>query len=292
LLGCTQLLQWAFRALGLARHAHGCAEFHHGLIEISGPGVGEKRLRMLPGLRRGEIDAGKSLQHTLDIAIDHGYGLGERDAGDGGGGVASNAGQGEQGFGILREPAIVLFGNLLRGLTQHAGAPIVAQTAPGGQHSLFRSGGERLDIRKTFEENPVVVKHGGHARLLQHDFAEPDAVGITSYAPGKVAAMPIVPAEQRAPESGQVLAGRWNWRRGEPRLYGDGTGCAHYCWLTLCAMATHPAFCCCHTVIMCCGAEGSGCEPAVPFKMAPFRVMVYVTTMVVPFNSVCRSPRA
>src|ERR1700692_1214983 len=54
-------------------------------------------------------------------------------------------------------------------------------------------------------------------------------------------------------------------------------------WVTLCAMTTHPFFCCCHTVIMCRGAEGSGCEPEVPFPAAafpaatlkvPFRVMV------------------
>jgi hypothetical protein len=47
---------------------------------------------MLPNLSRGEIDADESLQHTLDIAIDNGYGLGKRDAGDGSGSVASDAG--------------------------------------------------------------------------------------------------------------------------------------------------------------------------------------------------------
>ena len=110
-----------------------------------------------------------------------------------------------------------------------------------------------------------MVEHGGYARLLQHDFAEPDPVRITSLAPGKVAAMPAVPAEEGATKSGQVLAGCW--RRGETRLCGNGVRCAHYCWLTLCAMTTQPFFCCCHTVIMCWGAEGSGCEPAVPFSV-------------------------
>src|ERR1019366_7709484 len=130
------------------------------------------------------------------------------------------AGQGEQAFGILREAAAVLFSDLLRGPMQPARSPIVAQTAPGCQHGIFRSRGEGSDIRKTFEENPVVVKHGGHARLLQHDFTEPDAVGIASFAPRKVAAMLVVPAEKSATKSGHVLAARW--RRGKPRLYGDG----------------------------------------------------------------------
>src|SRR6266478_1792716 len=160
---------------------------------------------MLPNLRRGEIDADESLQHSLDVAIDHGYGLGKRDTGDGGGGVASDAGQREPGFGIPREAATVVFNYLPRGLMQHACSTIVAQAAPGCQDGLFRSRGERLDIRKTFEENPVMVKHGGNARLLQHDFAEPDAIGIASLAPGKVAAMLVVPAEEGATDTNKIL---------------------------------------------------------------------------------------
>ena len=69
-------------------------------------------------------------------------------------------------------------------------------------------------------------------------------------------------------------------------LYSDDGCRVHYCELTLCAMATHPSFCCCHTVIMCCGAEGSGWEPEFRWQTVPFSVMVYVTTMVDPFNSV------
>ncbi len=52
-----------------------------------------------------------------------------------------------------------------------------------------------------------MVNDGAHARLLQHDFAEPDAVRIASFAPGKVAAMLAVPAEQRAPEAAEILPG-------------------------------------------------------------------------------------
>src|ERR1019366_2331969 len=117
-----------------------------------------------------------------------------------------DAGQGKQSFGIPREAAAMLFSDLLRALMQHARSPIVAQSAPCGQHGVLRSRGERLHIRKTFEENPVVFKHGGHARLLQHDFAEPDAVGIASSAPGKVAALLVVPAEKRAPETTEILS--------------------------------------------------------------------------------------
>src|SRR5208337_2930394 len=52
-LGRTPFPDRAHGAAGRARHAYGCAEFHHGLIEIPRARVGEKSLRMLPGLRRG-----------------------------------------------------------------------------------------------------------------------------------------------------------------------------------------------------------------------------------------------
>ena len=229
-LGYTPFPDRTGWAAGLARHAHGCAEFHHGLIEISGPRTREKCLGMLPGLWRGEIDAGQSLQHTLDIAIDNGHGFGKGDTGDGSGRVTSDAGESLEGFGSLREAAAVLPHEFLCALIQHPGSAVVAETAPGSEHSVFRSRGERLNIRETLKENSVVVNDGRYARLLQHDFAEPDAIGIASLAPGKFAAMPVVPAQQRLPENGQVLAGRWTWRRGKPRLYWDGTGCAHCCW--------------------------------------------------------------
>ncbi len=207
---------------------------------------------MLPDLRRcqrrGQIDASRflsdqSLQHALDIAIDHGYRFGKRDAGDGRGGITSDARQGAQGFGILRETAALLLGDLPRALVHHPRSPIVAETAPGGQHGLFRSCGERLHVRKALEENPVVVKHGGHARLLQHDFTEPDAIRVAGFSPRKVAAMLVVPAEQRAPETIEILTlslveiadltrdasrGDSSRRRGEPRLYGDAPCNHHY----------------------------------------------------------------
>ena len=95
-----------------------------------------------------------------------------------------------------------------------------------------------------------MVKHGGDARLLQHDFAQPDAVGFASFTPRKIAAMLVVPAEHCTTEGSQAIAAQWTWRRGQPPLYGNAGG-AHYCWVTLCAISTHPDFCCCHTVIMC-----------------------------------------
>ncbi len=222
---CTPFPQRTDWAAGLARQAHSCAEFHHGLIEIPGPGTREQCLGMLPGLWRGEFaashfNADQSLQNTLDIAIDNGHGLAKGNAGDGSCGVASDAGESLEGCGCLREAASVFSNQFSGALMQPVGAAVVAETAPSGEHGVFRSNGEGSDIREALKERTVVVNDGGHPRLLQHDFAEPDAIGVASLAPGKIAAMLVVPAKQRAPESGQVLAARWNWRRGEPRKHG------------------------------------------------------------------------
>ena len=95
----------AYQAPRFSLHAHRGAEFHHGLIEISGPSAIEKRLRMQPDLRRGQMDAGESTQHTFDIAVDNRYWLVKSNAGDGSCGVASDAGKREQGFDTSRKPA-------------------------------------------------------------------------------------------------------------------------------------------------------------------------------------------
>ncbi len=137
----------------------------------------------------------------------HGHWFVKRDTGDGSGGVASNAGQSLQGLGALWKPAVMLFYELSRALMQHARPPVIAQAAPGRQHGVLGGCRERLHIRKTPEENPVVVKHGSHACLLQHDFAEPDAVGFARLPPRKVASMLVVPAEQCATKGSQVPAG-------------------------------------------------------------------------------------
>ena len=156
-----------------------------------------------PGLRRSQkrVLANDSLQHAFDIAVDHGDGLREGNAGDGGGSVASDAGESLKSCGGLRELAAEVLDEFSGALMHHAGAAIVAEATPSGEHGVFGGGREGVDVGEKFEENPVMVEHGGDAGLLQHDFAEPDAIGIVGVAPGKIAAMLVVPAEKGATES-------------------------------------------------------------------------------------------
>ena len=76
---------------------------------------------------------------------------------------------------------------MLRGLMQVARAAVIAEPRPAGENVIGGSGGERGNIREAGKETRIVVKHGRHLRLLQHDFREPDAVGVVAL-PGQVVA--------------------------------------------------------------------------------------------------------
>jgi len=82
-----------------------------------------------------------------------------------------------------------------------ARAAVIAQSAPGRQHSGFRRARERMHIGKAGEKAFEVGNDRFDARLLQHDFRKPDAVEIgRSAAPGQIALHAIVPGEERTPE--------------------------------------------------------------------------------------------
>src|ERR1700685_3518698 len=100
----------------------------------------------------------------------------------------------------------MLLHDLERALMQHARAAVVAEAAPGGEHDILGGGGQCFDSWETIDEDSVVVEYGRNAGLLQHDFAEPDAVRVARFAPGEITAMTVIPAEQAAAEMVKILA--------------------------------------------------------------------------------------
>ena len=66
----------------------------------------------------------------------------------------------------------------------------------------------------------IVGQDGGDARLLQHDFRDPDAVGVAAASPRKIAAVHGEPSEQVAlkmrecvrREIGCLACGHWGAR--------------------------------------------------------------------------------
>ena len=83
---------------------------------------------------------------------------------------------------------------------QVARSGVVAEPGPFAQHVVERGGRQIRDTRPALQEALEIAGDGGNRRLLQHDFAEPDMVGIGPDAgrgaPGQRAAMMVVPAQQ------------------------------------------------------------------------------------------------
>ncbi len=132
----------------------------------------------------GGTEAGESLDDALDVAVDDGDGLVVGDGGDGGGGVEADAGEGAELGGGGWEGAGVVADDELGGGVKHSGAAVVAEAAPEGEDGGLGRGGEGVDGGESGEEGAVFVEDGGDAGLLEHDFRDPDGVGVAGGAPG------------------------------------------------------------------------------------------------------------
>lgn len=195
--------QGAILATGIARGADLCAEVHHGLVEgggvaargdVRGEPVGEGAAGgWLMEVAVEEVAAGEDAGH---VAVDHGHGEAETDAGDGGGGVVAHAGEGAEAFDGAGEGAAVLGHEALRGLAKVADAGVVTQPLPGLEEGLILGGGEGRDVREGGEEAGEVGADRLDLRLLEHDFADPDGVGVGMAAPRHGTLARAVPREE------------------------------------------------------------------------------------------------
>ena len=97
---------------------------------------------------------------------------------------------------VLGKTAAVALGDVLGAAVQVAGAVVVAEARPRGEHVLLRLLGEGRERREAREEGLVV----GHRRLdrglLQHHLGDPDAVRVPRAPPGQVAPVALVPGEE------------------------------------------------------------------------------------------------
>lgn len=201
--GLASGAQGAIIATGIARGADLRAEIHHGLVEGGGVAArGDVR-----GEPSGEGAAGGGLvevaveevaagEDTGHVAVDHGHGQTEADTGDGGGGVVTHAGEGAEAFDGAGEGAAVLGHEALRGLAEVADAGVVAQTFPSLEERLIRGGGEGGDVREGGKESGEVGADRLDLRLLEHDFADPDGVGVGMAAPRHGSLARAVPREK------------------------------------------------------------------------------------------------
>lgn len=204
--------QRAQQAFGSARGTDRGAQIHHRLGEIAGA-LGRRQRRRGRADRRFVLQPEQSRDNALDIGVDYGGGLVERDRGDRSGGIVADSGQRAQlGLGA-RKGAAMRCDHRASASDEIARPGIIAEPRPCCHDvSLVRPG-------QTGEIGPA-RDPGGEARadrcdtgLLQHHFGQPDAIGIGALArpgaPWQRAAMRVVPAQQcRRDETGQGWCGR------------------------------------------------------------------------------------
>jgi hypothetical protein len=98
------------------------------------------------------------------------------------------------------------FGDRDRAGVEVAGPCVIAEPGPLLEDGIERRRGEIGDRRPERNKAQVVVSYRRDGRLLQHDLAEPDAIGIGSdaagalpraHTPGQVPRMRGIPAQHR-----------------------------------------------------------------------------------------------
>ena len=158
--------------------------------------------------RRRGFAAGSGFAHgveprddPLDIAVDRRGRPIEGDRGDRRRGVVADPGQRAQRRRVVGKLAAVPLDDGAGAGVQVAGAGVIAEPLPELQHLVERGRGERANIGPARHESVEIGADSRDRRLLQHDLAEPDAVGVgrlpARRAPRQVAAVAVVPGEQR-----------------------------------------------------------------------------------------------
>ena len=141
-------------------------------------------------------------EHTLHIAIQNRFALVKGKGGNRGGRASAHAAQRFQGLALRRKYAAKIMHHLLGGFVQIAGAAVVAQARPQIEHIILRRGGQRGHIGKAGDKARIIIEHGGHLGLLQHDFREPHPIRLAHLPRQMVAAMLALPGNQALGEIG------------------------------------------------------------------------------------------
>ena len=90
------------------------------------------------------------------------------------------------------------------GTVEVAGAGVVAETFPEFEDAGQRGTGKGGGSGKSFQPTLVVGDDGFDAGLLEHDFADPDPVGVAGPAPRQVAPVAPIPGDQAAAQRCQI----------------------------------------------------------------------------------------
>ena len=90
--------------------------------------------------------------------------------------------------------------NYSRGLVKIARTPVVAKPGPGFAYRSLVGSGQGCNRGELEQETGKSRDHGLDVRLLEHDFGNPDGVGVALSSPGQITGVFAIEREQRAPQ--------------------------------------------------------------------------------------------
>ena len=189
----------------LFRRANARPEIHQSLREIACPPRRQKALGEPPNLRLGgrqlRFHGKQARDHAFSIAVDRGRSRPESDGCDRGCAVGADAGQRTKLGFALREVSPMALDHCLRAGVQIARPRVVAKSRPQLEHIFERRARKNAHVWPAGSKAREIRGNGFYRRLLQHDLGEPYPIRVRllarQCAPGKHAAMAVIPAEQR-----------------------------------------------------------------------------------------------
>ena len=201
------------RAVRRSRRANKRAELHQRLNGIAGARRAHERRGLFANERRNlarrRLHCVKTRDDALDIAVDGGAGLIESDGGDRRRRIGTYSGKPAQRRFVARKSA-GKFDDRTGAGVQIARPGVVAEPRPLRENVIERRARQIIDRRPARQEGRIALLHRRDGRLLQHDFGEPDPIGVRRFArpraPGQLAPMGVVPGEQRRARFGRSRA--------------------------------------------------------------------------------------
>src|SRR6185312_4686763 len=96
---------------------------------------------------------------------------------------------------------------------QRPGSAVISQAAPGREHGLLSGSGQLFYSGKLLDKSFVTLLNHRHSRLLQHDFGNQNAIGITFSTPWQLALFAMKPAQKPLTKIAGLLRTENNVRR-------------------------------------------------------------------------------
>lgn len=144
-------------------------------------------------------------EQARDVCLDDRHGLIKSESCDGICGVTADTGKIANRGWIDRQPATMSISHNFRGGVQMASACVIAESLPRVQDVIFRGSGQGGEIGEPTEPVIIIWDHGSDLCLLEHELGDEDGIRVAGPAPGKLAAVTRIPAQDRAAEAAEVF---------------------------------------------------------------------------------------